>query len=127
MRIASFPGCCCASIAYEFVESDTAGGWSGDEPNDADHAKRWLRDKVRGHRAMGYSQIVIITNNEQRKINRALMEMMEENETPNNHLSIIYTPWMASRKHSTFVRTWVLQLQAEPSADSLCYAGVNNE
>lgn len=128
MMIQGFPGCCCAVVMKGFGESGTAASFGmGQSPRNVDDAKNYIRNQVRQHRAMGFSQIVLITNHEQTRVNDALTEMMEEDETHQGFLAIIYTPWMASRKHNTLIRTWILQLQPEPDAFKLRMAGVNNE
>lgn len=125
MELYGFRGCCCARVMAGFGESATAD-YSPNHPIGVDHAMQYIREQVRSSRAMGYSQIILITNNEQHKVNTALDRMMREEETPLAPLQIIYTPWMRSRKHNTLTRTWILQLQAEPTDSQLYLSGVSN-
>lgn len=123
-----FSGCCCAAILKGFGGSRNAVTWDvGDMPRGIEHAKSYIREQVRAYRVMGNSQLVIITNNEQNNVNNALMDMMDEEDTEVSPLIIHYTPWMASRKHGTLVRTWILQLQCEPSKHLTNHLGVDNE
>ncbi len=116
MKASNFPGCCGAAILAGFGGSGLADSHGmGENPKTKAGAKSWVNNQIRSHKASGYSQLIVIANNEQDFINAVMIALDEGDE-----FCVYSTPWLLSMKHErTLVKTWVIQLQVCPTIGKL--------
>lgn len=122
MKVIDYVGCCGAAILVGFGESGMAdGSGCGVPPLSVSEALVFLREQIASHTAMGFSQLVLITNHEQKRVNDALAILIKDGA------EIHSTPWLASNKHSTLVKTWIIQLQSSTTSGMLAARGLLEE